>query len=149
MIRSLEFTQKELEEWKTVNKTLIEEVTMLKKEIGKKSEFVVKLDMLQSRTYYQEDYSRRNNLRFDGLDESPNETWEETQVKIQQLLRDKLEIGTIQLERAPRVGSKFSSTRPRTIVARFSKFEDRQSTLRNSAELKNANIYINEDLCEA
>ncbi|KAK8371732.1 hypothetical protein O3P69_018982 [Scylla paramamosain] len=76
---------------------------MLKKEIGKKSEFDVKLDMLESRIDYKEDYSRRNNLRFDGLDESPNEKWEETQVKIQHLFRDKLEIGTIQLERAHRM----------------------------------------------
>ncbi len=52
-VRLLEFTQKELEDWKTVNKTLIEEVTIWKKEIGKKSEFNVKLNMLKSRTDYQ------------------------------------------------------------------------------------------------
>lgn len=149
LLHSLEFTQKEVEELKTNNKTLIEEVTTLKKELSKKSEVDEKIIKLQSRIDYQEDYSRRNNLRFDGLDETPNETWEETQVMIQQLMRDKLKIGMIQLERAHRVGPKGTSSRPRTVVARFSKFEDRQLALRNSAKLKDTNIFINEDLCES
>ncbi|KAK3890813.1 hypothetical protein Pcinc_005258 [Petrolisthes cinctipes] len=149
LIRSLQYTQKEVEDLRADKKTLIEEVTTLKKELYKKSEVEDKFIQLQSRIDYQKDYSRRNNLRFDGLDETPNETWEETQVKIQHLMRDKLEMGVIQLERAHRVGPKYTSTRPRTVVARFRKFEDRQAALRNSAKLKNTNIYINEDLCES
>lgn len=41
------------------------------------------------------------------------------------------------------------ATRPRTVIARFSRFEDRQQTLRNSSKLKNTNICVNEDLCES
>lgn len=149
LIHSLEFTQREMDDLKANNKVLVEEVTALKKELSKKFEVDEKIIQLQSRMDYQEDYSRRNNLRFDGVDETPNETWEETQVKIQQLMRDKLEIGMIQLERAHRVGPKNTSTRPRTVVARFTKFEDRQSALRNSSKLKNTNIFVNEDLCES
>ncbi|KAK3868767.1 hypothetical protein Pcinc_025805 [Petrolisthes cinctipes] len=99
--------------------TLIEEVTTLKKELCKKSEVEDKFIQLQSHIDYQEDYSRRNNLRFDGLDETPNETWEETQMKIQHLMRDKLEMGVLQLERVHRVGPKYTSTRPRTVDARI------------------------------
>lgn len=47
------------------------------------------------------------------------------------------------------MGPKSTSTRPHTVVVRFNRFEDRQSALRNSAKLKTANIYINEDLCES
>ncbi|KAK4296242.1 hypothetical protein Pmani_031242 [Petrolisthes manimaculis] len=95
LIHSLQYTQKEVEDLKADKKTLIEEVTTLKKELCKKSEVEDKFVQLQSRVDYQEDYSRRNNLRFDGLDETLNETWEETQVKIQHLIRDKLEMGAV------------------------------------------------------
>ena len=149
LIHSLEFTQKEMDSLKGENKLLREEILALTMEISKKTEVEEKLNKLNERMDYQEDYSRRNNLRFDGMDESPYETWEQTQNKVQRLLRDKLELGTVQLERAHRVGSRFDqgATRPRTVVARFYKFEDRQMALKNSSKLKNTNIFINEDLC--
>ncbi|KAK3883779.1 hypothetical protein Pcinc_011904 [Petrolisthes cinctipes] len=88
LIHSLQYTQKEVEDLRADKKTLIEEVTMLKKELCKKSEVEDKFIQLQSHIDYQEDYSRCNNLRFDSLDETLNETWEETQVKTQHLMRD-------------------------------------------------------------
>lgn len=151
LIHSLEFTQQELDTLKNENKTLKEEITHLKEERDKQGELEVKLNNLNRRIDYQEDYSRRNNLRFDGLPEQPNETWEVTQEKIQRLLREKFDLGMVQLERAHRVGPKPDPerNRPRTIIARFAKFDDRQQALRNSAKLRNTNIYINEDLCES
>lgn len=70
------------------------------------------------------------------------------------LLRDKMSLNGIQLERAHRVGppnhrSFGGPARPRTIVARFTRYTDRETTLRNSAKLKNTDIFVNEDLCEA
>ncbi|KAK4316251.1 hypothetical protein Pmani_012572 [Petrolisthes manimaculis] len=149
---SLEFTQKEVEDTKRLNKVLQNEVNNLTKEISKKSEVEDKLEELKKRVDYQEDYSRRYNLRFDGLAEKNNETWEETQETVQQLLLDKLNIGTVKLERAHRVGPRpppSGDARPRTVVVRFTNFNQRQLTLRSSARLKNTNIYINEDLCES
>lgn len=52
--------------------------------------------------YFQEDYSRRNNIRIDGVEERPNEKWE-----IMRLVREKLVMGGVQLERAHHVGSSF------------------------------------------
>ena len=68
---------------------------------------------------YQEDYSRRNNLSFDGLLEQPNESWKVTKDIIHKLSRDKVELGPVELERAHRVGSCFDmvTTIPRIIVA--------------------------------
>ncbi|KAK4310312.1 hypothetical protein Pmani_018130 [Petrolisthes manimaculis] len=71
---SLEFTQKEVEDTKRLNKVLQNEVNNLTKEISKKSEVEDKLEELKKRVDYQEDYSRRYNLRFDGLAEKNNET---------------------------------------------------------------------------
>lgn len=148
---SLEFSQKEVEDCKNINKVLQDEVSYLKKEIAKKSEVDDKIEDLKNRVDYHEDYSRRNNLRFDGIEEKNNETWEETQETVQRILRDKLDMGSVELERAHRVGPRPSPgvARPRTVVVRFTKFNQRQQALRNSARLKNTNIYINEDLCES
>ena len=39
-----------------------------------------------------EDRSRRNNLRIDGIEETPNETWEDCEIKMQELIKNKLKI---------------------------------------------------------
>lgn len=151
LVHSLEFTQKEVDTLKSGNTVLREELNMLKKDMSKQAEVQVKVDKLMEKMNYQEDYSRRNNLRVDGLEEQANETWEVTQDKVQRLIRDKLELGPIEVERAHRVGPRTDSNtgRPRTTIVRFVKFEDRQLVLRNSPKLKKTNIFINEDLCEA
>lgn len=150
LIHSLEFTQKEVDTLKLENNTLKEEVAHLKISV-KKTDVDDKVNKINERLDYQEDYSRRNNLRFDGLEEKPNETWEQSQELVQRLLRDKLNLGSVHLERAHRVGLRTTSdiARPRTVVARFSNFSDRQMALKNSPKLKNTHIYINEDLCES
>ena len=150
-MNSLEFTQQEVDILKGENKVLKDEVRDLKTELNKNNSSDESLRKIQNRLDYQEDYSRRNNLRIDGLDEKNNETWEETEEKVQRLLRDTLGMGAVALERAHRVGpsSRPGAARPRAIVARFCSFPDRQRALRNSAKLRNTNIYLNEDLCES
>ncbi|KAK3878405.1 hypothetical protein Pcinc_016989 [Petrolisthes cinctipes] len=73
------------------------------------------------------------------------------QETVQQILRGKLNIGTVKLERAHQVGPRPppGDARPRTVVVRFTNSNQQQQALRNSARLKNTNIYINEDLCES
>ena len=103
--------------------------------------FITRLD-------YLEDQSRRNNLRFEGIVEETGENWEQTAKKVEVIVRERLGItDTIQIERAHRVG-KFNSERPRLVVAKFLRFNDRENILRSSGKLKGTNIYINEDLCE-
>lgn len=151
LLRSLEFTQNEVDSIKTENTLLKEELSNLKTELIKETDTEEKINKIYDRLDYQEDYSRRNNLRFDGLEEKPNESWEETQEKVQRLLREKMNIGQVELERAHRVGprSVAGTARPRTIVARFARFADRQQAIKKSSMLKNTHIYINEDLCES
>lgn len=153
---SLQFTQKEVDDLKKTSAEKDEEINKLKKEIveQKNKKYEEEMDVIKKKLNYQEDYSRRNNLRIDGLEEDPGENWEITQNKVQRLTREKLGMGEVQLERAHRVGSSLRGrdgepSRPRTIVARFCRFSDRQQALRNSPKLKNTNIYLNEDLCEA
>ena len=120
-------------------------------------EFEKMCKQMEQRTDYQEDYSWRHNLRIDGIDEDPWEKWEVTEEKVKRLLRDKLEMDGIRFERVHRVGAPRSAAHssspspqlPRSIVARFVSFKDRENTLVNAKKLKNTNIYINEDLCDA
>ena len=50
-----------------------------------------------------EDRSRRDKLRIDGMNEIDNETWEQTEGILQQMICDILELEEINIERAYRV----------------------------------------------
>ncbi|XP_065665360.1 uncharacterized protein LOC136086798 [Hydra vulgaris] len=52
-----------------------------------------------------EDRSRRNNLRFNGVEESENESWEDSERKIQEVLKSKFGFtNDLEIERAHRIG---------------------------------------------
>ena len=52
----------------------------------------------------EEDEFKKNNLRFDGVEDSQGENYEQTQEKIQRLIKDKLLLN-ISLSGAARVGA--------------------------------------------
>ena len=112
---SLEFTQAQVEELITSD-LRVKEVKVQIENLGNK------LDDLENR-------SRRNNLRFEGIPESPNETWQESESKIKHLISSQMpEVGTdFVIERAHRVGrprsdSKLKEARSKTQRA-FLRFE--------------------------
>ena len=78
------------------------------------------------------DRSRRNNLRFEGIKEHENESWEDYKNEIYDLLENKLEmdIENVVIERAHRTGKK-NKNRSRPIVAQFSFYKDKMNILRN------------------
>nr|XP_047131786.1 uncharacterized protein LOC124810759 [Hydra vulgaris] len=79
-----------------------------------------------------EDRSRRNNFRFNGIEEKEIETWQETEGKIKELLKDKLGLnGNIEIKRAHRVGKKElgDKRKNRTIVVKFLSFKDKNAIL--------------------
>ena len=47
---------------------------------------------LKEQLRIQEDRSRRDNVRFDGIPETENETWEEIETKLRKFLYDELDI---------------------------------------------------------
>lgn len=149
---SLELTQREVEDLKEL-KQCKEEKTKDNLTIKKLQEDLqgskVRVKELEDRADYIEDYSRRNNLQVIGIEEhTVTETWEQTAVKVSKLLEEKLQLPNIELERAHRVGRR-DSQRHRSIVARFTRFGDREAVLRNARKLRGTRIYINEDLCPA
>lgn len=106
------------------------------------------------KTDYLDGQSRRNNLVFEGIEESPDEGWAEAEEKVKALLMEKLQLPwDIELERAHRAakwnGFRPNADKPRPIVAKFLRFKDRSTVLEKAKKLKGTNSFINEDFTKA
>ena len=131
---------RDLEESLTVNQDLIdvriksvnEEMKEIKKCVDKnKVELTEQLRI-------QEDRSRRNSVRFDGIPETENETWEEIETKLGKFLFDELDITEeLYIEPAHRVARNQSSNeasndlaKPRTIIAKLLDYKEKEETMK-------------------
>ena len=93
-----------------------------------------------------EDRSRRDNLRFSGIEEYQQETWDDTEQVLKDFLDEHLGLRSIGIERAHRAGPKVdNSETPRTIVVKFSSFKAKELILKKANQLKGTGYYINED----
>ena len=130
---SLEFTQAQVEELITSD-LRVKELKVQIEDLGNK------LDDLENR-------SRRNNLCFEGIPESPNKTWHEWESKIKHLISSHMpEIGTdFVVERAYHVGRPRSDSKPRKIVARFLNYKDCEAVFKAKKKLHGTNEFVNED----
>lgn len=150
---SLQFSQGEIDDLKSAIKQLEKDKQDAKIKMDRQEADInsskSEIESLEDRCNYMEDYSRRNNIRITGIKEqNGNETWEQTAAKVLSVLDDKLQLPDLDLERAHRVGQR-RDDKPRTIVARFSRYRDREAVMRNARKLKGTNIYMNDDLCAA
>ena len=81
---------------------------------------------------YQENQSRRNNIRVFGIPESAGETWEMAETKVRDAIKEKLDI-EVDIERAHRAERrKFgglnqhqADAKPRVIVCRLSSWKQK------------------------
>ena len=140
--KRLEDNQREMNT--TVN-NLTSKVTKLESELKQSQR---KCEQLEAQ-------SRRENLRLYGLEERPNETWEETEQNVRDYIRKDLEIDEsgVQIERAHRLSSK---EKPRPVIVKFSFYKDRDKILKTYKQKKkqireaeNADIARNESGNEA
>jgi hypothetical protein len=88
---------------------------------------------------YMENQSRRQNLLFHNMPkEKENETWEDCEWAVQDVLRDVLGAGIkVAIDRAHRVGS--------AIIVRFASYKDKECILRQGYKFKGTNIGVSED----
>ena len=98
-----------------------------------------------------ETYSRRSNLRFEGIPTSLNETNVQCRHKVYEILKNELGLKDaekeIVIERCHR-DSKFPNQKPPSIIARFLSYRDREEVWENRRKVnqnRNNNLYINED----
>lgn len=142
---SLEFTEQDIDN-KLVK--VENELKDLKTDVKAIENDLLNADEVSDKLVELEDRSRRNNLRIDGIEESPDETWETCENKIKDVIKEKLDIETdVELDRCHRMGKK-RGNRPRTLICRFTKFKDKQCVLSNARKLKGTNIYIYEDFSQ-
>ena len=145
---SIHYTQKEVDDIKMGIIKQTDHCKDMQSEIFKICESLLaatdKLD-------YLEGQSRRNNLIIDGIEETPGETWADSEEKVKRVLVEKLQLqGTIEVERAHRAGKLVSGgSRTRPIVVKFVKYKDRSMILQRAKCLKGSMIYINEDYTDA
>ena len=143
--KSLEFSQEELRVAK-------DEIKVCKNDIRDQDRQLEGLKMeivnLNRQIARHEDYSRRNNIRIEGMEEEKLETWEQTQIKVNKLMKEKMELDSVQVECAHRINKITNIKGPRTIIARLHHDRDKNTTLKNSYKLKGTRIFINEDLSE-
>ena len=105
---------------------------------------------LEDQADYLENQSRRNNIRIDGVQETPNESWEATEVKVRDTLATSFgfttaEAGALHIERAHRTGQRRDS-KPRTIVAKLNSYKDREAIIKRARDRKPPGLFIYEDL---
>ena len=140
----MEFTQEQLDE----------ELAKLKNDVGKIQTDIkyIKDDLLhpeyvKEKLIELEDRSRQNDLQIDGVEETPNETWDICEGKVQDIVKNKLGITTeIEFDRCHRTGKfKKNQAKPRTIVCRLLRFKDKEKILQKSKKLKNTETFIYED----
>ena len=145
--KRLEFTQSQLdEELGSVKKG----ITKLESNIKSIEKDLLDPDDVTAKLFELEDRSSRNNLRIDGLQETPNETWKTCEEKVQEILKNNLGFAAeVEIDRCHRFKSRNQSgqhqRRPLTIICRFNKFKDKQQIRNNAKKLRDTGIYIYEN----
>ena len=80
---SLEYTQKEVDDIKTAAQTTASNASLVATRVEKAQQAMKELTQDVD---YLENQSRRNNLRIDGIPESPNESWADTKASVRDML---------------------------------------------------------------
>ena len=146
-IKQLKDNTRDLEESLTVNQDLVEEkLNTLKSQMRSiQNEVSENKAELKEQLRIQEDCSRKNNIRVDSIEEDENETWENTENKLRSFLYDELEItDELYIERARRVQFN-SNSAPRTIVAEFLDYKEKEEVMRRRYKLKDTTYLVRED----
>lgn len=92
------------------------------------------LQMIIDKQEYLEGQSKRNNIVIDGIPESPGESWADSEVKVKDILKQKLQLHhEIEVERAHHNGKPAADgDRPRSIVAKLLRFKDKAAVLQKA-----------------
>ena len=90
--------------------------------------------------------TKRCNLIFTGVPEEENETWQQTEYKITDIIKEKLDIArSIKFDRVHRIINGPAVKGAKLIVAMFSSYKDKEEVLGNAARLKGTDISIDQD----
>lgn len=161
---SLEFTQKDVDDLKPITDELITVQQDIESAFGSIDANITKME-------YLENQSRRNNIRIVGLPEGENEDWDATEVKVREMLTEKLAItAPIEIERAHRIGRKSAirgnrsahvkdgdtrdsaqatngtQSKPRTVICKMKDWKQKESIVKTARRMKPTGILIFDDI---
>ena len=107
-----------------------------------------KVKLMEDLSEEQEQYSRRNCLRFQGIPEKPNENTDDL---VRNIVAEKMSIQLtpLDVDRSHRISPRSGQTddnKPRPIIMKFTRHNVRQEIYANRSKLKGTKIYIHEDL---
>ena len=91
------------------------------------------------------------NIRIDGIPEEEAETWDNTETKVKEILKEKLNLEEEpDIARTHRVGRRANGSvrRPRTIVCRLRDWKQKEQIIRSARRIKPPGIFVNEDLAQ-
>ena len=147
MRKSIEFTENQLEE--KVNNAENKQAD-IEHRIEEIYDYQIDPEYVEQKLIDLEDTSRRNNLRVDGILETPGETWEDCEEKLQQVFQEKLGFECpIEIEQAHRTPSRQNNTNngnsPRTIIYNLLRYKYKVKILQKASKIKETNIFINKD----
>ncbi|XP_049897457.1 uncharacterized protein LOC126388379 [Epinephelus moara] len=145
---SIQFTQKDVDELKITQAKQSDHCNIIQTDIMKLCE---SLQVILDKQEYLEGQSRRNKIVIDGIPEAPGESWADSEEKVKDMLKKKLQLQReIEVERAHRTGKpEAARERPRSIVVKFLRFKDKAAVLQRAKNLKGTKIFINEDYADA
>ena len=114
------------------------------------------INQCHQKMLYLEAYSRRENLKFEGIAEAPQDnaassSSEETKDVLVDFLENVLEIEdakSIEFQRVHRLGksNRENATGGRTIIARFLRYSDKERVFKQGRKLKGTNFRMFEDI---
>ena len=127
---SLEFTQKDVGNLLSLKSKLVS----AEKDIV---EIKNSVELYGNKIEYQENQSRRNNIRVFGIPESAGETLESAETKVKDAIKEKLDI-EVDIEHAHRVERRKSGginqhqagAKPRVIVCRLGSWKQKEAVVR-------------------
>ena len=150
-VQSIQTTLKDVmdtaEKSYSLAETAIMKATESEKRIEKLEEALeavqIKNTKLHEQTLKIESYSRRDNLRFDGIQEVRGENCETT---IQNVISKMKLDRDVDISRVHRLGPyQPGRSTPRPIIVRFLSYPDRESVWSNRSTLKGTRIWLSED----
>ena len=108
------------------------------------NDYITDAENIHNKLVELEDRWSQNNIRIDRIKERNKKNWEECERRVHSMLKKRLDIENVEIERAHRAGRK-SINKPRTNVCKLLRCKDKQNISRKAKLLKGTNILINED----
>ena len=105
---------------------------------------------------YQENQSRRTNIRVFGIPESAGETWEMAETKVKDAIKERFNIEVdielthrVERRKTGGINQHQADAKPRVIVCRLNSWKQIEAVVRKARKEKPEGLFICEDLSQA